>query len=147
MLTHTTMYTLDVKNARQLSGGGRPNAEQGTINPYTIDFVYNKPKGIRSGVPDPTRLKVDAIPFMQPGNSIRNVGMRMPDDRDTTDGWEQGIGWLKTPAMLRRQDVVYDLLLNRNRQDWRWSDRGTWSSPKTSIDLGSFRPNSRFKWC
>lgn len=117
-----------------------------SINTATADFVQNRPKGIRHGVPDPTRLYMPAVPSFEPGNSIRNVGMFNPGG-DASDGLRaKAATFTKTPSMLCRKNLVYELLFTKNQQGFPYDDWGTYSTAYTGMDLSKLRPGSVLKW-
>lgn len=137
-------YKLGTLDEARKHGDATLSANATSVNPFTIDYVQNRPKGHRHQVPDPTHLYMEAIPYNQPGNSIRTTAWTNFGG-DASDGLGTGPEFWKTQTMLRRQEMLHDILV-REQQGWLFSDQGTWSSPYTGMDLGSFRPMSSRRW-
>jgi len=113
-------------------GGSGPWESWKYTNPYAADFVANRAPGIRESVPDPTALYVVPPSFATSANPVRPA---------PTITHQRGI-FAETPTMLRRNELLYDILFTKNYQGPMYSDYGTFAVPESGFNLGRIRPYS-----
>jgi hypothetical protein len=114
-------------------GGFETSGNVQHTNPFSNDFVANRAPGIRESVWDPTRLYTVPPSFGSTGNPVRAAAAA--DESHNSS-------FLTTPTMIRRQEKLYEILFIDNQQGFPFDDYGTFVTPYTGINLGTFRPYS-----